>query len=194
MMRTPGYGLLRHVLVRKGYATGQIMVVLVLASPILPSKNNFVKALRKKHPNITTVVLNVNDKKTSMVLGDRNITLYGKGFIEDKLCGCTFRISPGSFYQVNPVQTELLYEKAIHEAHLTGKERVIDAYCGTGTIGIIAAKNAGEVIGVELNRDAIRDAVTNAKRTTSEISASTMTMPENSWLRWHKMVRKRMLS
>ena len=83
-----GYGLLRHVLVRKGYATGQIMVVLVLASPILPSKNNFVKALRKKHPNITTVVLNVNDKKTSMVLGDRNITLYGKGFIEDKLCGC----------------------------------------------------------------------------------------------------------
>ena len=140
------------------------MVVLVLASPILPSKNNFVKALRKKHPNITTVVLNVNDKKTSMVLGDRNITLYGKGFIEDKLCGCTFRISPGSFYQVNPVQTELLYEKAIHEAHFTGKERVIDAYCGTGTIGIIAAKNAGEVIGVELNRDAIRDAVTNAKR------------------------------
>ena len=88
------------------------MVVLVLASPILPSKNNFVKALRKKHPNITTVVLNVNDKKTSMVLGDRNITLYGKGFIEDKLCGCTFRISPGSFYQVNPVQTELLYEKS----------------------------------------------------------------------------------
>ena len=159
-----GYGLLRHVLVRKGYATGQIMVVLVLASPILPSKNNFVKALRKKHPNITTVVLNVNDKKTSMVLGDRNITLYGKGFIEDKLCGCTFRISPGSFYQVNPVQTELLYEKAIHEAHLTGKERIIDAYCGTGTIGIIAAKNAGEVIGVELNRDAIRDAVINAKR------------------------------
>ena len=159
-----GYGLLRHVLVRKGYATGQIMVVLVLASPILPSKNNFVKALRKKHPNITTVVLNVNDKRTSMVLGDRNITLYGKGFIEDKLCGCTFRISPNSFYQVNPVQTELLYEKAIHEAHLTGKERVIDAYCGTGTIGIIAAKNAGEVIGVELNRDAIRDAVINAKR------------------------------
>ena len=159
-----GYGLFRHVLIRRGFKSGEIMVVLVLGSPILPSSNNFVKALRKKHPNITTVVLNVNDKKTSMVLGDRNITLYGKGFIEDKLCGCTFRISPGSFYQVNPVQTELLYEKAIHEAHLTGKERIIDAYCGTGTIGIIAAKNAGEVIGVELNRDAIRDAVINAKR------------------------------
>ena len=84
--------------------------------------------------------------------------------VQDDFSLVTFRISPGSFYQVNPVQTELLYEKAIHEAHLTGKERVIDAYCGTGTIGIIAAKNAGEVIGVELNRDAIRDAVINAKR------------------------------
>ena len=159
-----GYGLLRHVLVRKGYHTGEIMVVLVLASPILPSKNNFVKALRKNHPNISTVVINVNDKKTSMVLGERNITVYGKGFIEDKLCGCTFRISPNSFYQVNPAQTEFLYEKAIACAKLTGKEKVIDAYCGTGTIGIIASKQAKEVLGVELNKDAIRDAITNAKR------------------------------
>lgn len=159
-----GYGLLRHVMVRKGYATGQIMVVLVLSSPILPSKNNFVRVLRLKHPNISTVVINVNDKKTSMVLGDRNITVYGKGYIEDELCGCTFRISPSSFYQVNPQQTQLLYEKTIKEAHLTGKERVIDAYCGTGTIGIIAASKAKEVIGVELNSDAIRDAVINAKR------------------------------
>jgi len=159
-----GYGLLRHVLVRKGYHTGEIMVVLVLASPILPSKNNFVKALRKNHPDISTVVINVNDKKTSMVLGERNIVVYGKGFIEDKLCGCTFRISPNSFYQVNPVQTELLYEKAIACAHLTGKEKVIDAYCGTGTIGIIASKHAKEVLGVELNKDAIKDAVINAKR------------------------------
>lgn len=159
-----GYGLLRHVLIRKGYSTGEIMVVLVLASPILPSKNNFVKALRKNHPNISTVVINVNDKRTSMVLGERNITVYGKGFIEDKLCGCTFRISPNSFYQVNPKQTELLYNKAISCAGLTGKEKVIDAYCGTGTIGIIASSKAREVIGVELNKDAIRDAVTNAKR------------------------------
>ena len=159
-----GYGLLRHVLVRKGCHTGEIMVVLVLVSPILPSKNNFVKALRKNHPNISTVVINVNDKKTSMVLGERNIVVYGKGFIEDKLCGCTFRISPNSFYQVNPAQTEHLYEKAIQCAKLTGKEKVIDAYCGTGTIGIIASKFAKEVYGVELNKDAIRDAVTNAKR------------------------------
>ena len=159
-----GYGLLRHVLVRKGYHTGEIMVVLVLVSPILPSKNNFVKALRKNYPNISTVVINVNDKKTSMVLGERNITIYGKGFIEDKLCGYTFRISPNSFYQVNPAQTERLYEKAISCAKLTGKEKVIDAYCGTGTIGIIASKMAKEVIGVELNKDAIKDAITNAKR------------------------------
>lgn len=159
-----GYGLLRHVLVRKGYHTGEIMVVLVLSSQILPSKNNFVKALRKNHPNISTVVINVNDKKTSMVLGERNIVVYGKGFIEDKLCGCTFRISPNSFYQVNPAQTELLYEKAIACAQLTGEEKVIDAYCGTGTIGIIASKQAKEVLGVELNKDAIKDAVINAKR------------------------------
>ncbi len=159
-----GYGLLRHVLVRKGYHTKEIMVVLVLASPILPSKNNFVKALRKNHPEISTVVININDKKTSMVLGERNITVYGKGFIEDELCGCTFRISPNSFYQVNPAQTEYLYRKAIECAKLTGKEKVIDAYCGTGTIGIIASKSAKEVLGVELNRDAIKDAVTNAKR------------------------------
>lgn len=158
-----GYGLLRHVLIRKGYHTGQIMVVLVLGSPIFPSKNNFVKALRKNHPNISTVVLNVNNKKTSMVLGERNITIYGKGFIEDELCGMRFKISPSSFYQVNPKQTEALYQKAIACAGFTGTEKVIDAYCGTGTIGLIASKAAGEVIGVELNQDAIRDAVTNAK-------------------------------
>lgn len=141
-----GFGLLRHVMVRRGFRSGEIMVVLVLVSPIFPSKNNFVKALRKLHPEITTVILNVNDKRTSMVLGERNITIYGKGYIEDELCGCIFRISPSSFYQVNPVQTEKLYGKAVEFAGLTGKERVIDAYCGIGTIGLIASKHAKEVI------------------------------------------------
>lgn len=159
-----GYGLLRHVLIRTGYTSGQIMVVLVLGSPILPSKNNFVKALRKLHPEITTIVLNVNDKKTSMVLGEKETVLYGKGYIEDTLCGLTFRISPKSFYQVNPIQTEVLYQKAMEYAKLTGKERVIDAYCGIGTIGMVAAQQAKEVIGVELNQDAVRDAVRNARR------------------------------
>ncbi|NCB91896.1 MAG: 23S rRNA (uracil(1939)-C(5))-methyltransferase RlmD [Clostridia bacterium] len=158
------FGLLRHVLIRTGHATGEMLVVLVAASPVFPSKNNFVKALRKEHPSITSVVLNVNNKRTNMVLGDRNITLYGKGYIEDVLCDCRFKISPNSFYQVNPVQTEILYKKAIKMAKLTGKERVVDAYSGIGTIGLIAASQAKEVIGVELNKDAVRDAVGNAKR------------------------------
>ena len=158
-----GYGLLRHVLVRRGFHSGEVMVVLVLGSPVLPSKNHFVKALRELHPEISTVIVNVNDKRTSMVLGDKESVIYGKGYIEDTLCGCTFRISPKSFYQVNPVQTEILYGKAIAYATLTGNETVVDAYCGTGTIGIIAAKSAKKVIGVELNRDAVRDAVKNAK-------------------------------
>ena len=158
-----GYGLLRHVLIRTGHVTGQIMVVLVLASPILPSKNNFVKALLKRYPEITTVVINVNNRNTSMVLGDKEHVIYGKGYIEDELCGKRFRISPKSFYQVNPVQTEILYGKALEYAGLTGKETVVDAYCGTGTIGMIASDKAAKVIGVELNADAVRDARNNAK-------------------------------
>ena len=158
-----GYGLLRHVLVRRGFTSGEVMVVLVVASPVFPSKNNFVKALRKEYPQISTVVLNINDKNTSMVLGEREIVLYGKGFIRDTLCGKSFRISPKSFYQVNPVQTEILYGKAVEYAGLTGREKVIDAYCGIGTIGLIASEHAKEVIGVELNKDAIRDARINAR-------------------------------
>lgn len=158
-----GFGLLRHVLIRKGFSTEEIMVVLVTASPVFPSKNNFVKALREKHPEITTIVQNINGRGTSMVLGDKEHVLYGKGYIVDELCGCRFRISSKSFYQVNPVQTEILYEKALSLAGLTGQELVVDAYCGIGTIGIIASKAAGKVIGVELNQDAVRDAINNAK-------------------------------
>ena len=158
-----GYGFLRHVLVRTAHATGEIMVVLITASPVFPSKNNFVKALRKVHPEITTVVQNVNGRDTSMVLGEKEHVLYGPGFIVDVLCSKKFRISSKSFYQINPVQTEKLYNLAIEAAGLTGKETVVDAYCGIGTIGIVAASAAKEVIGVELNKDAVRDAVTNAK-------------------------------
>lgn len=159
-----GYGLLRHVLVRVGQTSGQIMVVLVLGSPVLPSKNNFVKALLKLHPDITTIVLNINDRKTSMVLGDKEQVIYGKGYIEDTLCGKIYRISSRSFYQVNSIQAERLYHTAVEMAKLTGTETVLDAYCGIGTIGMTAADRAGRVIGVELNRDAVRDAVANAKR------------------------------
>lgn len=158
-----GYGLLRHVLIRTGHISGQIMVVLVLSSPVLPSKNNFVKALLKLHPEITTIVVNVNNRNTSMVLGDKEQVIYGKGYIEDVLCGKTFRISPKSFYQVNPAQTEKLYGKALEYAALKGTETVVDAYCGTGTIGMIASDKAGKVIGVELNGDAVKDARINVK-------------------------------
>ena len=158
-----GYGFLRHILIRTGYHTGQVMVVLVTASPVFPSKNNFVKALRKLHPEITTIVANVNDRNTSMILGDKQQVLYGKGYIEDVLCGKHFRISPKSFYQVNPVQTEILYNKAMEYAELTGKETVIDAYSGIGTIGMVASDKAKQVISVELNGEAVRDAIANAR-------------------------------
>lgn len=158
-----GYGLLRHVLIRTGHETGQILVVLVLTSPILPSKNNFIHALLKAHPEITSVVLNVNDRQTSMVLGNRDIVLYGKGYIEDILCGKTFKISARSFYQVNPVQTKILYEKALQLAALEKHQTILDAYSGVGTIGILAADKVREAISVELNPEAVKDAIVNAK-------------------------------
>lgn len=157
-------GFLRHILVKRGFATNEVMLVLVTGTPVFPSKNNFVKAITKEFPEIKTVVQNINPYRTNLVLGDVQKILYGKGYIEDILCGCKFRISPKSFYQINPIQTEVLYGKAIEFAKLKGNETVLDTYCGIGTIGIIAAKNgAGSVIGVELNKDAVKDAVQNAR-------------------------------
>ena len=158
-----GRGFLRHVLVKRGFQTGEVMVVLVTGTPIFPARNNFTRALLKLHPEITTIIQNVNDRYTSMLLGQNEKTLYGPGYITDILCGLRFRISAKSFYQINPVQTEVLYGKAMEFAELTGKETVIDAYCGIGTIGMVAAKKAGQVLGVEVNRDAVRDARENAK-------------------------------
>lgn len=159
-----GTGFLRHVLVKRGFQSGQIMVVLVAATPIFPAKKYFLQDLLKAHPDITTILLNINRHQTSMVLGEDERVLYGPGHIEETLCGLTFSISARAFYQINPVQTEVLYKQAIALAGLTGKERVIDAYCGVGTIGLIAAAGAKEVLGVENNRDAVRDARENAKR------------------------------
>ena len=156
-------GVMRHVLIRKGYFSGQILVVLVTGSYQFPGKNNFVAALCKAHPEITTVIHNINGAKTSMVLGEQSKTIKGPGFITDQLLDRTFRISAGSFYQVNPIQTEKLYSQALQMAELSGTDSVLDAYCGTGTIGILAAKAAKNVIGVELNRQAVQDAIINAK-------------------------------
>ena len=157
-------GFLRHILIRTGHATGQIMVVLVATSLEFPGKKAFVQELIQRHPEITTVVLNCNQRETSMVLGTKEITLYGEGYMEDELCGKRFRISPQSFYQVNAKQCEVLYRTAIDAAQLTGAETLLDAYCGTGTIGLCASDGCKQLIGVELNADAIRDAKENARR------------------------------
>ena len=159
-----GTGFLRHVLVKRGFSSGQVMVVIVGASGYFPMKKKFTAKLLEMHPEITTVVLNINPKDTNLVLGEREEILYGNGYIEDTLCGCVFRISPKSFYQINPVQTEKLYGKAMELAKLDKDTKVLDAYCGIGTIGLVAAKTAGNVIGVELNPDAVKDAISNAKR------------------------------
>ncbi len=168
-MHIPAYnedrrvGLVRHILVKRGFKTNQTMVVIVVSEDMFPGRNNFVKALRDAHPEITTIIQNTNSRSTSIVLGDKERILYGKGYIEDLLCGLKFNISAKSFYQVNPIQTEVLYNKAIEYANLTGNETVLDAYCGIGTIGLIASLKAKEVIGVELNKDAVNDAIHNAK-------------------------------
>lgn len=158
-----GEGFLKNTLVRTAHNTGENMLVLVTAYEKFPKKEQFVSELLKLYPKITTIVQNINTSPNKMMLGSKEVVLYGKGKIQDILCGCKFNISPRSFYQVNPVQTEKLYNKAIEMAQLTGKEFVLDAYCGTGTIGLIASKYAKQVVGVELNAQAIKDAKENAE-------------------------------
>lgn len=156
-------GWLRHVLVRRGFTSGEVMVVLVAVNPIFKLQKPFLKKLLELHPEISTVVLNLNDRFGPVVLGTKEKVLYGPGFIIDTLCGHRFRISARSFYQINPIQTEKLYQTAVDFAGLTGKETVLDAYCGIGTIGITASEKAGQVVGVELNHDAVKDAIANAR-------------------------------
>ena len=156
-------GFLRYVQVRTARSTKQVMVTLVTAESAFPVGKKFVNALLKRHPEITTVVQNINDKQTTMVLGDREKVLFGPGYIEDVLCKKRFRISSRSFYQVNSIQTEKLYNIALDYAGFSGKERILDAYCGIGTIGIIASDRCKEVLSVELNPEAVKDAKVNAK-------------------------------
>ncbi len=159
-----GKGYLRHVLVRHAEATGEVMVVLVTAEGELPSERSFVNELVRRHGEITTVVHNINRSKTPLYLGEESRVLYGDGYITDRLCGLEFRISPRSFYQVNRGCAELLYKKVAELVNADPSERVLDAYCGTGTIGLCAARNASSLVGVELNPDAVSDARENAKR------------------------------
>lgn len=158
-----GEGFLKNTLVRTAHNTGENMLVLVTAYEKFPEKEQLVNEILKLYPKITTIVQNVNTSPNKMMLGCKEFVLYGKGKIQDILCGCKFNISPRSFYQVNPIQTEKLYNKAIDMAQFAGKEFVLDAYCGTGTIGLIASKYAKQVVGVELNAQAIKDAKENAE-------------------------------
>ena len=156
-------GLVRHILVRHSLAEDQVLAVLVTSSPVLPGAKAFGKRVRQLCPKITTLVQNINDRSTSAVLGYKEKILYGKGYIRDTLCGIRFRISGSSFYQINPIQTEILYRTAIEAADLDKDQTVLDAYCGVGTIGLSAASRAKKVIGVERNKSAVRCAWENAK-------------------------------
>lgn len=157
-------GLIRHVVVKVGFITGEVMVIIVSANPGIPKKDRLVSLLRERIPGLRSVILNINDKPGNVILGSRNITLYGRDTIEDCLGDLTFEISPLSFYQTNPAQTLVLYEKAVEYTGLTGEETVFDLYCGIGTISLFAARKAKRVMGVESVPEAVEAARRNAER------------------------------
>lgn len=156
-----GTGLIRHILIRSGFTTGEILVCLVLNGTTLPREQSLVSSL-KEIPSITSIMLNINTEKTNVILGKKTKILSGQGFITDFIGNIKFQISPLSFYQVNPVQTKVLYEKALDYASLTGTETVWDLYCGIGTISLFLAQKAKQVYGVEIVPQAVRDARKNA--------------------------------
>ena len=156
-------GLVRHIYLRRGRVTGEIMVCLVINGDSIPKKDRLIDSLRGCDENISSIVLNINKKDTNVVLGDKCITLWGKDYIEDELCSLRFRISPLSFYQVNPEGTEILYSKAREYADLKENETLLDLYCGAGTIGLTMAKKAKQIIGVEVIPEAIENAEENAQ-------------------------------
>lgn len=159
-----GTGLVRHIYLRKAFATGEIMVCVVLNGSTLPQSEVLIDTLLKAVSTIQTVLVNINKEKTNVILGKETEVLYGDGFIEDVLCGVKVRLSALSFYQVNRAMAEKLYLKAAEFAGLTGNETLLDLYCGTGTIGLSMAKDAKRVIGVEIIPEAIQDAKKNAEQ------------------------------
>lgn len=156
-------GIFRHILIRTSYHYDEIMVTLVTTLDEFKGKNNFVKEFIKRCPNIKTIVQNINPRDTNVILGEKERILYGSGTIKDSILGVNFIISSKSFFQVNPIQVEKLYQTALDYASLSGNEEVFDAYCGIGTISLIAAKQAKHVLGVEIVKDAIKDANKNKK-------------------------------
>jgi len=158
-----GTGLVRHVLVKVADGTGEILVVIVTTQESFPGRNNFVTDLRATHPNITSIVQNVNPRVTPIVLGDFERVVYGKGYIDDELMGKRFRISSKTFYQINPKQTKILYEKVIEFAKPKATDTILDAYSGIGTIAIILAGMAAKVHAIELNPSSVKSAIQNAR-------------------------------
>lgn len=158
-----GNGQLRHIIVKIGLHTGEVMCILVTNEKDLPNETKLVEALKQKFPEIKTIVKNINNKNTNVILGNKNYILYGNGYIQDKLGEFVFTISPLSFYQINPVQTEILYNLAIQKANLQKEDIVLDLYCGIGTIGIFASPHVKQVYGIEVVEQAIGDAKENAK-------------------------------
>ena len=159
-----GKGILRYVLIRTSHHYEELMVVLVTTQLNFPGQRNFVNELVSRHPEITTIVENVNSRHTNVILGNQEKVLYGPSHIKDDILGLTFEISASSFFQVNPIQVEKLYASALNLIDFSNKEVVLDAYSGVGTIGLIAAKNAKKVISVEINKSAHKNAIENAKR------------------------------
>lgn len=156
-------GQVRHLVLRIGVKTNEVMVTIVSNEEKIDNENELVKYISEKYSEIKTIVKNINSKNTNVILGNKNIILYGDGYIYDDLLGFKFKISPMSFYQVNPIQTEKLYSTAIEKAELNGDETVFDLYCGIGTIGICASKNIKKLYGIETIPQAIEDARKNAK-------------------------------
>ncbi len=156
-------GLLRHIVIKVGKYTNQVMCILVVNDSKFNQEQELVKLLCEKYPEIKTIVKNINNKNTNVILGKENINLYGNGYIEDKLGEYIFKISPMSFYQVNPVQAEILYTTAIDQANLDRNDILFDLYCGIGTIGIFASKYVNKVYGIEIVPQAIEDAKENTK-------------------------------
>ena len=159
-----GKGILRYVLIRTSYHYSELMVVLVTTQMNFPGQRNFINELVNRHPEITTIVENVNKRHTNVILGNQEKVLYGPGFTKDDILDLTFEISASSFFQVNPVQVEKLYKSALNLVDFNQREVVLDAYSGVGTIGLIAARNAKQVISVEINKSAHKNAIENAKR------------------------------
>jgi 23S rRNA (uracil1939-C5)-methyltransferase len=160
---TTSTGTVRHLVIRKGFKTGEVMIVIVTSTENLPYKNEFIDMMVKNIPGLKSIIQNVNSNNTNVILGEKCVTLWGEDSISDYIGEFKFNISPLSFFQVNPVQTEVLYSKALEFAKLAGNEIVFDAYCGTGTISLFLSQKAKKVYGVEIVHEAVIDAIQNAK-------------------------------